>query len=153
MGKLSGKVSLVTGACSGIGGAIADLYASEGAAVGILDLDGVKAAAVAEELTGAQGVPAAGVEADVADEAQVKAAIETLTGALGEIDILVNNAGIDTTSTVEAMSTETFDRMVAVHLRGTFLCTREVLPAMRESGGSKTIPSRCAGKVSSRASS
>lgn len=131
MGKLSGKTAIVTGGCSGIGRAIAELFAQEGAAVGIVDLDAAKAEATAAELT-RHGVKAAGARADVADEAAVKAAFATLVGAIGDIDILVNNAGMDTTSPVETMSTEMFDRMIAVHLRGTFLCTREVLPAMKQ---------------------
>jgi 3-oxoacyl-[acyl-carrier protein] reductase len=130
MGKLSGKVAVVTGACSGIGRAIAELYAREGAAVGIVDLDLGKAEAVAGELA-SHGVKTAAAEADVADEAAVKAAFRVLVQALGEIDVLVNNAGIDTTCEVASMPTEMWDRMIDVHLKGTFLCTREVLSAMR----------------------
>jgi 3-oxoacyl-[acyl-carrier protein] reductase len=130
MGKLSGKVAVVTGACSGIGRAIAELYAREGAAVGIVDLDLGKAEAVGGELA-SHGVKTAAAEADVADEAAVKAAFRVLVQALGEIDVLVNNAGIDTTCEVASMPTEIWDRMIDVHLKGTFLCTREVLSAMR----------------------
>jgi 3-oxoacyl-[acyl-carrier protein] reductase len=130
MGKLSGKVAVVTGACSGIGHAIAELYAREGAAVGIVDLDLGKAEAVARALA-SHGVKTAAAEADVADEAAVKAAFRVLVQALGEIDVLVNNAGIDTACEVASMPTEMWDRMINVHLKGTFLCTREVLSAMR----------------------
>jgi 3-oxoacyl-[acyl-carrier protein] reductase len=138
MGKLRGKVAVVTGGCSGIGRAIAGLFATEGADIGVIDLDAGKAKATAEELT-QHGTRAAGVKADVADEREVKAAFQELRSALGEIEILVNNAGMDTTSPVETMSTEMFDRMVAVHLRGTFLCTREVLPAMKKKGWGRII--------------
>jgi 3-oxoacyl-[acyl-carrier protein] reductase len=130
MGKLSGKVAVVTGACSGIGRAIAELYVREGAAVGIIDLDLSKAEAVARELAGHHARSAA-AEADVADEAAVRAAFRALVQALGEVDVLVNNAGMDTTCEVASMPTEMWDRMIDVHLKGTFLCTREVLPAMR----------------------
>jgi 3-oxoacyl-[acyl-carrier protein] reductase len=130
MGKLSGKVAVVTGACSGIGRAIAELYAREGAAVGIVDLDLDKAEGVARELA-SHGVKTAAAEADIADEAAVKAAFRVLIQALGEIDVLVNNAGIDTTCEIASMPTEMWDRMINVHLKGTFLCTREVLSAMR----------------------
>jgi 3-oxoacyl-[acyl-carrier protein] reductase len=130
MGKLSGKVAVVTGACSGIGRAIAELYAREGAAVGIVDLDLGKAEGVARELA-SHGVKTAAAEADIADEAAVKAAFRVLIQALGEIDVLVNNAGIDTTCEIASMPTEMWDRMINVHLKGTFLCTREVLSAMR----------------------
>ncbi|MDF1585546.1 SDR family NAD(P)-dependent oxidoreductase [Marinimicrococcus flavescens] len=138
MGKLSGKTAVITGGCSGIGLAIAQLFASEGAAVGILDLDEARATATATELAG-HGVKTAGAAADVADEPAVKAAFAKLAGALGDIDILVNNAGMDTTHPVDGMATELFDRMIAVHLRGTFLCTREVLPAMKRKGWGRII--------------
>lgn len=138
MGKLSGKTAVVTGACSGIGRAIAGLFAQEGANIGVIDLDAGKAKTTAEELAG-HGVKAAGAGADVADEAAVRAAFQDLRAALGDPDILVNNAGMDTTSPVETMPTEMFDRMIAVHLRGTFLCTREVLPAMKKKGWGRII--------------
>lgn len=131
MGKLSGKTSVVTGGCSGIGRAIAELYAREGAKVGIVDLDAGKAKQVADELGAAHGVTCIGAAADVADEAQVKAAFRAVVAALGDVNILVNNAGIDNTAPVDGMSTAMWDRMIAVHMTGTFFCTREVLPAMR----------------------
>jgi 3-oxoacyl-[acyl-carrier protein] reductase len=130
MGKLDGKVALVTGGASGIGRAIAELFAREGAAVGIIDLDRDRARKIAAEIAAA-GSKTAAAHADVADEPQVKAAIADIVAKLGEIDILVNNAGIDTTCDLETMSTEMWDRMIDVHLKGTFLCTREVLPSMR----------------------
>ena len=131
MGKLSNKISVVTGGCSGIGRAIAELYAREGAKVGVIDLDEKNAKQVAAELTSAHGITCVGVAADVADEAQVKAAFRAVVAALGDVDILVNNAGIDNTAPVDGMSTQMWDRMIAVHMTGTFFCTREVLPAMR----------------------
>ena len=130
MGKLTGRTAVVTGGCSGIGRAIADLFAREGATLGIVDLDQGRADATAVELE-RHGQRAVGAVADVADEAAVRAAFARVTGALGDTDILVNNAGMDTTSPVETMATEMFDRMIAVHLRGTFLCTREALPGMK----------------------
>ena len=151
MGKLDGRTALVTGGCSGIGLAIAGLFATEGARVGILDLDAGRARATAERLGREHGARTAGEAADVADEAAVKAGIAAIVRELGEVDILVNNAGMDTTSRVEDMPTEMFDRMIAVHLRGTFLCTREVLPAMRRRGWGRIINyakcDRCRGEV------
>lgn len=138
MGKLDGKTALVTGGCSGIGRAIAELYAKEGAKVGIIDLDATKAQATAKELA-AHGGQSAGAAADVADEPAVEAAIASIVEALGDIDILVNNAGIDTTHEVDGMPTAMWDRMVDVHMKGTFICTRAVLPAMKRKGWGRII--------------
>jgi 3-oxoacyl-[acyl-carrier protein] reductase len=128
MGKLDGKISLVTGGASGIGGAISELFAREGAKVVVLDLDLNKAKTFAARLSGG----AFAVQADVSDEGAVKAAFAEARKVGGEIDILVNSAGIDTTCEVAEMPTDMWDRMIAVNLRSIFLCTREVLPAMKQ---------------------
>lgn len=128
MGKLDGRTALVTGGASGIGAAIAALFAREGAKLIVLDLDLDTARKLAANLDG----EAFAVSADVSDEAAVKAAFAEARAAVGEIEILVNNAGIDTTCDVAEMPTEMWDKMMAVNLRGTFLCTREVLPAMKQ---------------------
>ncbi len=130
MGKLTGKVALVTGGVSGIGHGIATLFAQEGADLAIIDLDEARSKAVADELA-QHGGKTFGAAADVGDEAQVKSAFAAAVQALGDIDILVNCAGIDDTSEVVEMPVEQFDNMIRVHLRGMFLCTREVLPAMK----------------------
>jgi 3-oxoacyl-[acyl-carrier protein] reductase len=129
MGKLDGKVAMITGGASGIGAAVSELFASEGAKVAILDLNLERAAACAAKI-GGPGKSMA-VQADVADEAMVKAAFAKVRQELGEIDILVNNAGIDTTCQLVDMPTDMWDRMINIHLKGTFLCTREVLPSMK----------------------
>jgi 3-oxoacyl-[acyl-carrier protein] reductase len=131
MGKLSGKVALVTGGASGIGREVVHLFGAEGAAVGILDRSSDKAAEVARDVARAHGVKTATASADVGDEPAVKAAVGAVVDQLGEIDVLVNCAGIDTTCALHDMPTEMWDTMIAVHMRGTFLCTREVLPAMK----------------------
>lgn len=130
MGKLDGKVALITGGASGIGLAVAELFAREGASVGIMDLNQKQAETVAGQIV-SRGGKAAAAGADVSSEPDVKAAHAAIVAELGDIDILMNNAGMDTTCELESMSTDMWDRMIAVHLRGTFLCTREVLPAMR----------------------
>ena len=130
MGKLSGKVALVTGGASGIGRASALALAAEGAAVGIVDrnLPGAEDTAAEAARLGVKSVAA---EADVADEAQVAAAFGVVTAALGDIDILFNNAGIDTTSLLIDMPTEMWDEMIRINLRSMFVCTKQVLPAMQ----------------------
>ena len=130
MGKLDGKVAVITGGASGIGEGVANLFASEGASVGIFDLDRAGAEKVAKKIS-IQGGRTAVAAGDVSSEADVKAGLGAIVSKLGDVDIMVNNAGIDTVSELEGMSTEMWDRMIGVHLRGTFLCTREVLPAMR----------------------
>jgi 3-oxoacyl-[acyl-carrier protein] reductase len=129
MGKLDGKVAMVTGGASGIGAAVSELFASEGAKVAVLDLNLERAEVCAAKI-GGPGKSTA-VQADVADEAMVKSAFAKARQELGEIDILVNNAGIDTTCLLADMPTDMWDRMINIHLKGTFLCTREVLPAMK----------------------
>jgi 3-oxoacyl-[acyl-carrier protein] reductase len=131
MGKLDGRVAIVTGAATGLGRGIACLFATEGADVAVLDRNGpgarIAAAAIAEA-----GRRSLAVEVDVGDEAGVQAAIGQAQDTLGAPDILVNNAGIVTVSLLEEMSTETWDEMIRIDLTSVFYCTRAVLPAMRK---------------------
>ncbi len=130
MGKLSGKVALVTGGASGIGRAVVAALAAEGADVGIVDrnIEGAKKAA---KETAKLGVRSLSASADVGDEAEMKAAFGTITATLGDIDILFNNAGIDTISYLDDMPIDMWDEMMRVNLRSVFIGTRLVLPAMR----------------------
>lgn len=130
MGKLDGKVAVITGGGSGIGRGVAKLFASEGASVGIFDLNAANAKAVADEIAAAGG-KAAIATGDVSKEEDVAAGLKSLVAALGDVDIMVNNAGMDTTHELDGMPTDMWDRMIDVHLRGTFLFTRAVLPAMK----------------------
>jgi 3-oxoacyl-[acyl-carrier protein] reductase len=130
MGKLSGKVALVTGGASGIGRATVAALAAEGADVGIIDRNADGARKVAEE-TAKLGVRSLSASADVGDEAEMKAAFGAITAALGDIDILFNNAGIDTISYLDDMPIAMWDEMMRVNLRSVFIGTQLVLPAMR----------------------
>ena len=130
MGKLDGRVAIVTGAATGLGRGIAMLYAAEGADVAVLDRNGPGADAVAQAIR-ALGRRSASVQVDVSDEASVKAAIAAAIAALGPPDILVNNAGIATVSLLEDMQTAMWDEMIRVNLSSVFFCTRAVLPHMR----------------------
>jgi 3-oxoacyl-[acyl-carrier protein] reductase len=128
---LAGRTALVTGAAHGIGQAIAEAYAASGADLALVDLDSERLQAVAETCRG-RGSSVVTVTADVSDEAQVTGMYHRAVESLGAIDTLVANAGILSEVEVAEMSTETFDRMIAVNLRSVFLCDRVVLPAMLE---------------------
>lgn len=141
MGKLTGKFALITGATSGIGRGVAEAFAAEGANVAInyprqTELDPAETVA---ETVRAKGVIALTVQADVSDEAQVKAMVDQVEKAFGRIDILVNNAGIASMSPVENMSAKMWDQLMGINLRGVFLCTRAVLPGMYERDYGKII--------------
>jgi len=130
MGKLTGKVALVTGGASGIGRASALALAAAGAAVGIVDRNLAGAETTAQDIA-ALGAKSAAAAADVSDEAQVAEAFGAVVSALGEIDILFNNAGIDTVSTVVDMPFAMWDEMLRINLRSIFVCARQVLPGMQ----------------------
>jgi len=139
MGQLEGKTALVTGAGRGIGRSIALALARAGADVGVNDvrLDEQLRGVVAEIV--ALGCRAWSLPADVADAGAVETMVQKLLGEAGQIDVLVTNAGIMERGALHEMSPAQWDNMIAVHLRGTFLCTRYVLPAMLERGNGKII--------------
>ncbi|MGG1947252.1 3-hydroxybutyrate dehydrogenase [Trinickia sp. NRRL B-1857] len=127
--KLQGKTAVVTGAASGIGKAIAELLASEGATVAIADLNEDAANTVAHAIR-AKGGHAIGLAMDVADETAVERAIESVAERFGGIDILVSNAGIQIVNPVHEYSFADWKRMQAIHLDGAFLTTRAALKHM-----------------------
>ena len=130
MGKLSGRLAVVTGGATGLGRGIARLYAEEGADLAVIDRNGEGAETVAAAIR-QQGRRAIAVKADVGVEAEIDAAFATIRRELGDPDILVNNAGIVTVQHLETMPTAMFDDMIRINLKSVFLCTRAVLPAMR----------------------
>ncbi len=133
-GRLAGEVAVVTGAARGIGRAIALRLAAEGAAVGVLDIDGPGARRTAGEACGAGG-RAVAVEADVADSGAVVRAMAQVARELGPPTILVNNAGIGGFVPLEHEAAEaTWQRVLAVNLTGAYLCARHVVPYMRQAG-------------------
>ena len=131
MEKLKGKNVLVTGASSGIGQAIAVRFAREGANVAINYRSGPDQAEMTRQMARAARSNDTGkevvVQADVADEAQVKSMISKVIEELGSLDVLVNNAGIQKPGASHEIDASDFDRVLSVNLRGPFLCSREAI--------------------------
>ena len=139
--KLAGRIALVTGSSSGIGRGVALAYAREGADVVINHPTAAEAAAaarVAAEIA-ACGREVLVCQADVSDEGQVATMVGAAIARFGRIDILVNNAGIAAAGAVHELEAAVWDRVIAVHLRGTFLVTRAVLPGMYARGRGRII--------------
>jgi 3-oxoacyl-[acyl-carrier protein] reductase len=130
MGKLNGRIAVVTGAATGLGRGIALLYAGEGADVAVIDKNAEGAKRVADAIA-RKGRRSLALGADVGEEAAVEQAFARINETLGAPHILVNNAGIATVALMEEMSTAMWDEMIRVNLKSVFLCTRAILPAMR----------------------
>jgi 3-oxoacyl-[acyl-carrier protein] reductase len=131
---LEGRTAIVTGGSRGIGAATVRALAAAGARVAFCHLgDADRAERLAAELNGG-GARVYGAPCDVADETAVASFVHASNERLGHVDILVNNAGISGESAFEDITTEAFDRMIAVHLRGTFLMTRACYPSMKAKG-------------------
>ncbi len=135
--KLSGKTALVTGAGSGMGRAIAKLFAEEGARIVAVDMNGDTVEAVVLEIK-ASGGEAVGVSGNVTKQEDIDKMIDTATSTFGSLDILVNNAGImDNFLTVGEVTDEVWDRVLAVNLTGPMKLARAAIQIMdkQESGG------------------
>jgi len=143
-GRLEGRVAIVTGGAAGIGAAIAKAFLAEGARVVIADRQIEAATATARTL----GENASASPVDVTQENQVQAMARDALARHGRIDILVNNAGIMRKAYVKDMTEETWDAVVDVNLKATFLCSKAVLPAMIDAGRGRIINiASIAGKV------
>jgi 3-oxoacyl-[acyl-carrier protein] reductase len=134
---LTGLTAFITGAAGAIGQAMARLFADNGAAVVIADVNGEGARAVAASLT-----RAIAVEVDIRDASAVEAAVEACTDTFGRLDILINNAGVNTLAhrvTVDSFPSEEWDRIVRIDLDGTFLVSRAALKPMLWQGGGRIV--------------
>jgi 2-hydroxycyclohexanecarboxyl-CoA dehydrogenase len=127
--SLKGKTAVVTGGGSGIGRAVAKRLAADEAAIAIWDLNSAAATETARMILDAGG-RAIALHVDAADAAAIKAAADKTRAEFGPITIIVNNAGMTGFVPFLEISLEAWDRMIAVNLKGPFLCTREVLPDM-----------------------
>jgi NADP-dependent 3-hydroxy acid dehydrogenase YdfG len=138
MGKLDGKVAVVTGASSGIGLAVARRFAQEGADVTVVARRGERLEAFAEEVRQA-GRRCVVIAGDVREEETARQTVQATLDTLGRIDILVNNAGIGIYGNLVETSVDDFDAMMDTNMRSTFLFTRHSAPSMIERGAGSII--------------
>lgn len=131
--RFAGKVAVITGGGSGIGQAIGELLAEQGAAVALADRSLERADTVARGITD-RGESAIAIHADVRDPEAITSMVIATTESLGAVDMLVNNAGVSVGGDLVAMSPEEWDINLDIVLRGAFLCSRAVLPVMIERG-------------------
>jgi len=136
--RLADKVCLITGAGSGIGRASALLFAREGAAVLVADVDEQAGERVAAEIAGTGGRSLA-VRTDVTDQSACERAVAAALDRWGRLDVLFNNAGIGAVGTVDDEPLDQVDRVLNVNVRGVFLMCRAVLPTMMAKRGGSII--------------
>ena len=133
MTKLAGKVALVTGGARGIGRAICEAFAAEGAAVAVADLLEDDAKATAQAIGGQP------IAMDVTDLSSIAAGVSAVEAALGGIDILVNNAGIFNMASIDRVTPEDYRRQYDVNVGGTIFASQAVIPSMKRRGGGAII--------------
>ena len=142
--RLAGKVAIITGATGGIGRVAGELFAAEGARVLLVDLEET----ALQQTAAAIGHGASYAVADVTDPAQTEAYVATALQRYGKVDLFLNNAGIEgDVAPITDYDIDTFDRVMAVNVRGVWLGLKYVMAAMRERGGSIVITSSIAGLV------
>ena len=142
MGRMDGKVAIITGAARGIGAAAARIFAAEGARLMLADVLEEPLSALAKEI----GANAATCPTDVTDEAAVQRLVEATVTRWGQVDAALLNAGIEgEVGPIEDYSAEMFDRVIAVNVRGVWLGLKYVMRAMAKSGGSIVITSSTSG--------
>ncbi len=135
---LAGRVALVTGGGGGIGEATARRFAADGAVVAVNDVDLDRARAVAAAIA-KDGGRAVAVGADVTRREEVERMVARIVAEHGRLDVLINNAGINRDAMSHKMTEEQWDQVLAVNLKGTFLCAQAALPRMRERGWGRVV--------------
>ncbi len=139
MKRLENKVAVITGGARGIGQAICKLFAHEGAMVAVTDIIEEEVRQVADDIKAANGT-AHFWKLDTADEKNVTQVVSAVKEHFGPIDILVNNAGVSgTNNPTHDIDADEWDRVIRINVKGVFLCTKHLLPIMRENGGGSII--------------
>lgn len=147
MKELEAKIAVVTGGARGIGKAISQTLAKEGAHVILCDLDYKTAQRTANDIQN-QGFAASAVKMDVSQGEEVKRVFEDILSKFARVGILINNAGISSLTPFEDISEEEWDKVISVNLKGTFLCSQAVMRAMISQRGGKIVNiASLAGKV------
>ena len=145
--RLKDRVAIVTGAARGIGRAVAWIFVREGAKVILVDLEKAGLEALQEEVR-KRGGEALAVPCDVSKASEVKEMVEKVLRIFSRIDILINNAGIIRRGTIESVTEEDWDRVIAVNLKGPFICSKAVVDVMKRQGYGKIVNvSSIAGKM------
>jgi 3-oxoacyl-[acyl-carrier protein] reductase len=139
MGRLEGKVAMITGGSRGIGRAVALEFAREGGRLVLIAGQDRQALSNVEGEIAAVGGESIGRLADVARRDEIEQVVDAAVAKWGRIDVLVNNAGILQLGPLESISEERWDTTLSVHLKGTFTCTQAVIPIMKRRGGGKII--------------
>jgi NAD(P)-dependent dehydrogenase (short-subunit alcohol dehydrogenase family) len=136
--SLAGRVALITGGGSGVGRAMAHLFAREGAAISVADIDAARGKDVAHAIVDGGG-RAVSIGCDVSKEADCRRAVQQTVEGLGGLDILINNAGIIRRATVMDTTEDEWDRVMAVNVKSIFLLSRYAIPVMARAGGGVII--------------
>ncbi len=136
--RLKGKVAIITGSGRGLGKEAAFVFAEEGAKVVVCDINYESAQEVVTAI-GDKGGEAMAIKVDVTDCESVKGMVDAVVERFGTIDVLVNNAGITADAQLVKMTDDQWDRVIAVNLKGVYLCTKAVAPIMIANGSGKII--------------
>lgn len=139
MGRVEGRIALVTGAAQGLGAAIARLLAKEGARVALTDINEAGAEAAAESINAEHEGAALALAHDVTDEARWQAVLEETVGRFGGLNILVNNAGIGSMASIEDETWENWRHVHAVDLDSVFFGCKYAIPRIAASGGGSIV--------------
>jgi NAD(P)-dependent dehydrogenase (short-subunit alcohol dehydrogenase family) len=137
-GRLAGKVALISGGATGMGGAASRIFAAEGAAVGIVDRNREAGMAVVDEIRKAGG-KAVFAQADVSKADEIKAAVQTVSGEFGPIRVLFNHAGTIVIKPFLETTDEDYDWLMDINVKSMFMMTKAVLPQMIAAGGGSIV--------------